>query len=39
MKDQEIRVAPNQHWAAPDSGDFAAEHGIYQDDAILDYPQ
>lgn len=39
MRDQEIRAALNQHWAASDSGDFATEHGIYQDDAVLDYPQ
>ena len=36
MRDQEIREALNQHWAASDSGDFATEHGIYQDDAVLD---
>jgi hypothetical protein len=39
MSDQDIREALNQHWAASDSGDFATEHGIYQDDAVLDYPQ
>jgi hypothetical protein len=39
MRDQEIREALNQHWAASESGDFATEHGIYQDDAVLDYPQ
>src|SRR5450432_3305882 len=39
MRDQEIRNALNQHWAASDSGDFATEHGIYHEDAILDYPQ
>jgi ketosteroid isomerase-like protein len=35
----EIREALNQHWAASDSGDFATEHDIYQEDAVLDYPQ
>lgn len=39
MSDQEIRAALNQHWAASDSGDFASEHDIYQEDAVLDYPQ
>jgi ketosteroid isomerase-like protein len=39
MRDQEIREALNQHWAASDSGDFATEHDIYHDDAVLDYPQ
>ena len=39
MRDQEIREALNQHWAASDSGDFATEHDIYQEYAVLDYPQ
>jgi hypothetical protein len=39
VSDQEIRQALNQHWAASDSGDFATEHDIYHEDAILDYPQ
>jgi hypothetical protein len=39
MRDEEIREALNQHWAASDSGDFATEHGIYEEDAVLDYPQ
>ena len=39
MRDQEIREALNQHWAASDSGDFATEHDIYEEDAVLDYPQ
>jgi hypothetical protein len=39
MRDQEIREALDQHWAASDSGDFATEHDIYLEDAILDYPQ
>jgi hypothetical protein len=39
MKDQGIREALNRHWAASDSGDFATEHDIYHDDAVLDYPQ
>src|SRR5580698_6695893 len=39
MRDQDIREALNQHWAASDSGDFATEHEIYLEDAVLDYPQ
>jgi hypothetical protein len=39
MRDQEIREALNQHWAASNSGDFATEHQIYHDAAVLDYPQ
>jgi hypothetical protein len=39
MRDQEIREALNQHWTASNSGDFATEHDIYHDDAVLDYPQ
>ena len=39
MSDQEIREALNQHWAASNSGDFATEHDIYHEDAVLDYPQ
>jgi hypothetical protein len=39
MSDKEIREALNQHWEASNSGDFATEHDIYYDDAVLDYPQ
>src|SRR5258708_26909438 len=39
MSDQEIREALNQHWTASDTGDFATEHDIYHEDAVLDYPQ
>jgi hypothetical protein len=28
-----------QHWAASERGDADAEHAIYAEDAILDYPQ
>jgi hypothetical protein len=38
-RDQQIRAALDQHWAASESGDFETEHAIYHDDAILDYPQ
>src|SRR5215475_11313997 len=38
-RDQEIRAALDQHWAASDANDFETEHIIYQEDAVLDYPQ
>jgi hypothetical protein len=37
--EEKIRGALAQHWAASDANDFATEHEIYHDDAILDYPQ
>jgi hypothetical protein len=39
VRDQEIRAALNLHWAASDASDFVAEHLIYREDAVLDYPQ
>ena len=39
MRDEEIRAALNQHWAASDANDFETEHNIYLDDAVLEYPQ
>src|ERR1044072_4014647 len=39
MRDQEIRVALDQHWVASDANDFEKEHSIYHDDAVLEYPQ
>ena len=39
MDDADTRAALQRHWAASDSDDFAAEHGIYADAAILEYPQ
>ena len=39
MEDREIRAALDHHWAASDANDFEAEHQIYQDDAVLEYPQ
>jgi len=38
-RDQEIRAALDQHWAASNANDSETEHRIYHDDAILDYPQ
>jgi len=39
MTDQEIRAALDRHWAASDASDFEAEHDIYREDAVLEYPQ
>jgi hypothetical protein len=39
MDDRDIRAALDQHWAASDAGDFETEHRIYQEDAVLEYPQ
>jgi hypothetical protein len=39
FRDQEIRAALDQHWAASDANDFETEHLIYHEDAVLDYPQ
>jgi hypothetical protein len=38
-EDQNIRAALDRHWAASDANDFNAEHEIYRDDAVLEYPQ
>ncbi len=37
--DRNIRAALDRHWAASDASDFEAEHEIYHDDAVLEYPQ
>ena len=39
MEDGEIRAALARHWAASDADDFEAEHVIYREDAVLEYPQ
>jgi ketosteroid isomerase-like protein len=39
MGDREIRAALERHWAASAAGDLVAEHEIYHDDAIVEYPQ
>ncbi|MBC6982712.1 nuclear transport factor 2 family protein [Caulobacter sp. 17J80-11] len=39
MRDDDVRAALQRHWAASDIDDFASEHQIYREDAILDYPQ
>jgi len=39
MQDAEIRAALDRHWAASDADDFETEHDLYQEDAVLEYPQ
>jgi ketosteroid isomerase-like protein len=39
MDETQIREALNRHWAASDANDFDAEHEIYREDAVLEYPQ
>ena len=39
MDDRARLAALQRHWGASDANDFEAEHDIYRDDAVLDYPQ
>jgi hypothetical protein len=39
IQDDQIRAALVAHWEASPGGDVDAEHDIYADDAICDYPQ
>jgi ketosteroid isomerase-like protein len=39
MEEEQIREALDAHWQASAAGDADAEHDIYADDAICDYPQ
>jgi len=39
MDDRTVRAALERHWDASDANDFEAEHEIYHEDAVLDYPQ
>ncbi|MDH7794909.1 MULTISPECIES: nuclear transport factor 2 family protein [unclassified Beijerinckia] len=39
MEDREVRALLDRHWAASDANDFEAEHQIYREDAVLEYPQ
>jgi ketosteroid isomerase-like protein len=34
-----VTGALDRHWAASDANDFEAEHEIYHEDAVLEYPQ
>jgi hypothetical protein len=38
-EDQNIRQALDRHWAASDANDFEAEHEIYHNNVMLEYPQ
>jgi hypothetical protein len=37
--DRQVRSMVMEHWRASEQGDSVAEHAIYAEDAILDYPQ
>ena len=39
MRDDDIRAALQRHWQASDADESEAEHEIYADQAVLDYPQ
>jgi ketosteroid isomerase-like protein len=39
LNDLQIRAALERHWTASSAGDQEAEHDIYHDDAVLEYPQ
>jgi ketosteroid isomerase-like protein len=39
MEEQRIRAVIDQHWAASAAGDQFAEHEIYHDDVVCEYPQ
>ena len=39
MRDEDVRAALRRHWATSDANDFVAEHEIYEEGAVLEYPQ
>src|SRR5690242_728887 len=39
MADGDNRAALDRHWTASEAGDYEAEHDLYQEDAVLEYPQ
>ena len=39
MEEERIREVLDRHWQASASSDVDAEHDIYEDDTICDYPQ
>ena len=39
VQEEQIRAALNAHWQASAADDANAEHDIYADDAVCDYPQ
>ncbi len=38
-REQQIRAVLDQHWSASAAGDLDAEHDIYQENAVCEYPQ
>jgi hypothetical protein len=38
-QNHDIKAAVDRHWAASDANDFEAEHQIYREEAVLEYPQ
>ena len=39
MEEQNIRMTIDQHWAASAAGNQIAEHEIYHDEVVCEYPQ
>ncbi len=39
MEESDIRSALDRHWTASDANRFEEEHQIYDENAVLDYPQ
>jgi hypothetical protein len=39
MDENGIREALDRHWVASDANDIDAEHDIYREDVVLEYPQ
>src|ERR1700709_1938938 len=39
MQEEQLREALNRHWQGTADGERNAEHDIYHEDAICDYPQ
>ena len=38
-EEQQIRATLEHHWSASASGDLGAEHDIYEENAVCEYPQ
>jgi ketosteroid isomerase-like protein len=38
MEDRAIQAALERHWTASAAGDLDAEHEIYHDDVVVEYP-
>jgi SnoaL-like domain len=39
IREKPIRAALERHWSASAAGDLTAEHDIYQENAVCEYPQ